>query len=416
MGRAPERAGTAQPERGAKSKRDACGSCVAPLVGIGGIGGIGGILVPTQLQAAAAMGVAGGCVVRGLGDAPATTPQRRQSAHGLGRRWGVHRIIQRTGRAPRTFAPPVHTDQENAPMNALAPPLQRIIAATDFSAGAGTAADRAAWLARQHQAPLSLMHVMSNGWVDEIRAWLDNGAEWQARLGRQALVNLQAEAERLSRIAGAQVAPVVLQGHPVNTLCDQADALGASLMVAGARGSNPLHHLLIGTTAERLLRKIAVPLLLVRHPPRQNYQRVLLPLDFSPWSARAIELAHRLAPSARLVLLHSYAIPHEEKLRFAGVDDDTLDHYRQHARQDGREHLEALMAQSGLPPQAFQLCLIEGQATQNILTEAKESRCDLIVIGKHGRQAAEDLLLGSVTNHVIAEADCDVLVSTAHSG
>ena len=32
-----------------------------------------------------------------------------------------------------------------------------------------------------------------------------------------------------------------------------------------------------------------------------------------------------------------------------------------------------------------------------------------------GRQAAEERLLGSVTNHVIAEAECDVLVSTAHS-
>ena len=300
-------------------------------------------------------------------------------------------------------------------MSPQTPPIERIVAATDFSSGAGTAADRAAWLARQHQAPLSLIHVMGNGWVDEIRAWLNDGANWQSRLGEQAQTMLQAEAERLARIAGAEVSPVVVQGHPVNSLCAHANALDASLVVAGVRGSNPLHHLLIGTTAERLLRKIAVPLLLVRHPPRQNYQRVLLPLDFSPWSARAIDLARRVAPGARLVLLHSYAIPHEDKLRFAGVDDDTLEHYRQRARQDGREHLDALIEQSGLPPPTFELCLIEGQAAQNILTEARQGHCDLIVIGKHGRQAAEDLLLGSVTNHVIAEAECDVLVSTAHS-
>lgn len=300
-------------------------------------------------------------------------------------------------------------------MNPLASPLQRIIAATDFSAGAGTAADRAAWLARQHHVPLTLTHVMGNGWVDEIRAWLNNGAEWQARLLEQTQASLHVEAERLARIAGAEVAPAVLQGHPVDTLCAQAEALGASLVVVGALGSNPLHHLLIGTTAERLLRKIGVPLLVVRHPPRQNHQRVLIPLDFSPWSARAIELARCVAPQARLVLMHSYAIPHEDKLRFAGVDDDTLDHYRQRARQDGRDHLEALVAQSGLAPQHVQMCLTEGQAAQTILAEAKSSHCDLIVIGKHGRQAAEELLLGSVTNHVIAEAECDVLVSTGHS-
>lgn len=294
-------------------------------------------------------------------------------------------------------------------------PLQRIIAATDFSAVAGAAADRAAWLAQQHQTPLNLVHVMGNSWVNEVRNWLGQGTDWQARLNAQTQTTLQAEAERLARIAGTEVAPLLLQGHTVNSLCEQVDALGASLMVAGARGSNPLHHLLIGTTAERLLRKIGVPLLLVRHPPRHAYRRVLLPLDFSPWSASAIHLAQRIAPQAEWVLMHSYAIPYEEKLRFAGVDDDTLEHYRQHARQDGREHLEALARQCGLLPPNYQLCLTEGLASHTILAEAKSSACDLIMIGKHGRQAAEELLLGSVTNHVIAEAECDVMVSTAHN-
>jgi nucleotide-binding universal stress UspA family protein len=123
---------------------------------------------------------------------------------------------------------------------------------------------------------------MGTGWMDEIRAWLNNGVERQARLLKLGQGSLHAEAQRLARIAGAEVAPVVLQGHPVDTLCAQAEAVDASLVVVGALGSNPLHHLLIGTTAERLLRKIGVPLLVVRHPPRQNLQRVLVPLDFSP--------------------------------------------------------------------------------------------------------------------------------------
>ena len=38
--------------------------------------------------------------------------------------------------------------------------------------------------------------------------------------------------------------------------------------------------------------------------------------------------------------------------------------------------------------------------------------CDLVVIGKHGQSAAEDLLLGSVTKHVLAEGQSDVLVAT----
>ena len=41
----------------------------------------------------------------------------------------------------------------------------------------------------------------------------------------------------------------------------------------------------------------------------------------------------------------------------------------------------------------------------------QEHDCDLVAIGKHGRNAVEELLLGSTTNMVIAEGSSDVLVS-----
>jgi len=183
----------------------------------------------------------------------------------------------------------------------------------------------------------------------------------------------------------------------------------------GARGDNPLHHLLIGTTAERLLSKADRPLLVVRSEPEGDYQRVLVPMDFSPWSETAIPLARAMAPGAHLVLMHSFSIPFEEKLRFAGVDDDTLGHYRERARRDASDQLNALVDRHSLQSRDFTLSLTEGDAPAHVVRVAAERECDLIVIGKHGRQAAEELLLGSVTRHVLAEAHCDVLVSTLHT-
>ncbi len=75
---------------------------------------------------------------------------------------------------------------------------------------------------------------------------------------------------------------------------------------------------------------------------------------------------------------------------------------------------QALVDRSGLLPHQFTLSLTEGDAPMHVLQQAEERGCDLIVIGKHGRQAAEELLLGSVTQHVLTEATCDVLASTAH--
>lgn len=290
--------------------------------------------------------------------------------------------------------------------------VRHIACATDFSTPAGMAADRAALIAAQHGARISLIHVISSGWVDELRAWLNDSAMWRDKLTAETLGRLEAEAKRLAGASGTPATPLLLEGHPVTVLTEAAIEPKVDLLAVGARGGSPLHHLLIGTTAERLLRKVTCPLLVVRQPPHQAYQRVLIPLDFSPWSERAVALARKVAPDAMLVLMHSFAIPFEEKLRFAGVDDATLVHYREKARNEARQQLQDFVLTNGLRNDKYQLCLPEGDAPQSILIQAKERGCDLIVIGKHGRQAVDELLLGSVTKHVVSEAECDVLVST----
>ena len=296
------------------------------------------------------------------------------------------------------------------------PTPQRLLVATDFSPAAVLAGQRAARIARQCQGQLRLQHVMSTSLLNELRAWMAPGQPWQERVHQQAAAALKLEASALgSNELQASIETRLTDGAPVQVISEAANAWPADLLVIGARGDNPLHHLLIGTTAERMLSKAERPMLVVRSSPEGDYERVLVPLDFSPWSETAIPLAQAVAPGAHLVLMHSFSIPFEEKLRFAGVDDDTLGHYRERARQDASDHLNALVDRHSLLPHEFTLSLSEGDAPAHILRVATERECDLIVIGKHGRQAAEELLLGSVTRHVLAEAHCDVLVST-HRG
>ena len=54
--------------------------------------------------------------------------------------------------------------------------------------------------------------------------------------------------------------------------------------------------------------------------------------------------------------------------------------------------------------------VIHGDPAQQIIAMEQEVDADLIVVGKHGSHIAEELLLGSVTKHVLAESQCDVLV------
>ncbi|MEN9436527.1 MAG: hypothetical protein RIR09_1182, partial [Pseudomonadota bacterium] len=46
-----------------------------------------------------------------------------------------------------------------------------------------------------------------------------------------------------------------------------------------------------------------------------------------------------------------------------------------------------------------------------IVEQEQERSCDLIVMGKHGQNALEELFLGSVTKEILSQSQCDILVS-----
>lgn len=291
--------------------------------------------------------------------------------------------------------------------------LGPILAATDFSAPARHAADRAARLAHETGAALTLMHVLSGGALQELRQWLGAGHAMEQQLHDDARRQLAVLASELQTHRHVTARAVNACGLVLDEINREAEDLEAALLVLGARGAGFLRRLMLGSTSERLLRRTTRPVLVVRQTPHERYRRVLVALDFSPWSAHAITLARRVAPHARLLLFNAYQVPFEEKLHFAGVDTATIDRYRQQARAAATQRMHALAANSGLKPSDWEPCIVEGDASQRIVEHEQEKDCDLVVLGKHGQSATEDLLLGSVSKHVLAEGTTDVLVSTA---
>jgi nucleotide-binding universal stress UspA family protein len=292
-------------------------------------------------------------------------------------------------------------------------PMGRILAATDFSAPARHAVDRAARLAHETGAALTLMHVLPGGALQELRQWLGAGHAMEEHLNDSVRQQLRHLADELKATRHVTARTVHSIGSVIDDLLAEASALDAALVVLGARGTGFMRRLVMGSTSERLLRRTTRPLLVVRQTPHERYRRVLVALDFSAWSARAVPLARLVAPHARLLLFNAYQVPFEEKLRFAGVDGATIDGYRQEAHADATQRVHALAAASGLRPSEWAPCIVEGDASQRIVEHEQEKDCDLVVLGKHGRSATEDLLLGSVSKHVLAEGSTDVLVSTA---
>lgn len=292
--------------------------------------------------------------------------------------------------------------------------LKHLIAATDLSAPARQAAERAARLAHETGATLGLLHVLAQRPLQELQLWLGAPLAEQLRdAARRELGELAAELQAARQVA---VQAQIETGPVLDALLQVADVQAADLIVLGARGAGFLRRMVLGTTAERLLRRTQRPMLVVRQAAHEPYRRALLALDFSPWSVEVLAQARRVAPHARWILFNAFQVPFEEKLRFAGVDTATVDVYRRRSRVRATQQVHALAERAGLKPSQWDPCIVEGEASLRLVEHEQVLGADLVVIGKHGQSAAEDLLLGSVSKHVLAEGQTDVLVATLPAG
>jgi nucleotide-binding universal stress UspA family protein len=287
-----------------------------------------------------------------------------------------------------------------------------ILAATDLSAPARHAVERAFRLAAHAGVELHIVHAMELDALDSLRELLGaNLTATKAALEADARERLAQLAAAPARHRGIAAQARVLSGAPLAVVASEADALDAGLVVLGARGESFLRHAMLGSTAARLLRKsVRRPVLVVKQPPHEDYRNILVAVDFSPASQLAIREARRWAPAADLVLLHALELPFEGKLAFAGVEAQVIRQYIDAGIETRRGQLHDLAASASLGSGDYSARVIHGDPSQQIIAMEQEYDADLVVVGRHGTHIIEELLLGSVTKHVLAQAQGDVLV------
>ena len=286
-------------------------------------------------------------------------------------------------------------------------PLTALLAATDFSATARRAEARAARLAQSHGARLILLHCLPGLEFAQLRAWLPPDGAAEARLRQQAQDALQARASALAQDFGIAVEPRLTEGQPHREIERASGESGVELAVVGAAGEHPLREFFLGSTPERLVRASPVPVLVVRREAHAPYARVLAALDLSRHSPAVLDIARRVAPVDSLTLGHAFEAPFEGKLRYAGVSEEDIQRHVQVERAHALADLNGLVA--GWPERP-DIRIEHGMPHAVLARLIAETAAELVVAGKHGASEAVDLLLGSMTKHLLREAGCDVLV------
>lgn len=289
--------------------------------------------------------------------------------------------------------------------------LGAILVSTDLSPRADHALTRARLLAREHGAALTLQHVVERGpdtdtlpesWMRELFGAAGSPTETLRQRAEAAL-----RAKLADTPAGAQTEVSV--GVPFVEIIRAARERNAELVVLGAHGGHYLWEWLLGTTAERVIRKGDRPVLVVKKPPKGPYRRLLVAVDFSETSKRALALAVRMAPKARVALLNVYDFGLAEPLRAGGTTSEELLRLQQTYEQQRRERLVAFAREAGLDPDKAQLLVRYGYPGLVINAVAAEQRAHLVVVGTQGLSGLRYVLLGSVAEHVLRESRCDVL-------
>jgi nucleotide-binding universal stress UspA family protein len=294
------------------------------------------------------------------------------------------------------------------------PLITRVLLATDFSRCAEQALSHALAISSSWKAQLDVLHVLE----------FLSGMDPQYPVNRMYLEQLRKEASRqitdIEKRAVERDVPVRVTidiGVPSQRIEAVAFASGADLIVMGTHGRTGLEHVLVGSTAERVVRMASRPVLSVKvgdeQAPQQaepagmgRFRKLLVPIDFSASSLEALEYGVQFAKQAgsTLTILHALE-PVAYALDFTLGGSAGWREQKAHA-EARLEVLRALCASNGVKADHV---LKAGFPADSIREYAGGHRPDLIIMGTHGRRGVSRFVSGSVAEAMLRVAPCPVL-------
>jgi nucleotide-binding universal stress UspA family protein len=137
-------------------------------------------------------------------------------------------------------------------------------------------------------------------------------------------------------------------------------------------------------------------------------KQILVPIDFSDCSKKALQYALPLAKEHEAALTLLYVVPPAYGAgEYGGIDYAQLE---ASMREGGERELAKLAVDEVCGEVPADTRVRIGSPAANILEVARSLPADLIVISTHGRTGLKHVVLGSVAEHVVQRAPCPVFV------
>jgi nucleotide-binding universal stress UspA family protein len=282
------------------------------------------------------------------------------------------------------------------------PPSRSILAATALDESSDAVLRAAAAFAAVTGAGLHVLHAFDLPPSPYMEHYAD-ALSFPARI-EAAEAALDAQVERVVPPGVRVVARRVEVYAAHRAIAEYARAVEAELVVIGAHARRGLELPFLGGTADRLVRTLEVPCLVVRGEPRMPLRRVVVPMDLSEWAREALETAmawagslgvHRGEPGSATTLSVVHVVP-------VAVEEGALPEWER----------ELERVRSLAPPgmEVRETLLHADRPAEAIVEFARREAADLVVMATHGYGAVRRALLGSTAQGVTRAAPCPVLL------
>jgi len=296
--------------------------------------------------------------------------------------------------------------------------FNRILLATDFSAGATAALPYAAALARLSHATLQILHVIDTH-VTVLSRWTDilHGPEVFAARAVQETAVLQ-ELLAHPALAGLPVEQCVRQGHPADSIIDLA--ANVDLVVMGAQGTTPASDRAIGEVTQQVVHGSPAPVLMVPASAQvaetsatlsltRPVQHILFALHVVEYAPLAVTLGRALAMVCQASLTVLQVLEPDTFFRSSALDVGTgLAHNLDSAKALLYKRLEEVMPDMPTGP-AIERLVVCGNPAQVIPQQIKEHNADLVVMSVHAYEGLKKLFVSSIVDAVLAQMPCPLL-------
>ncbi|WP_420645262.1 universal stress protein [Candidatus Leptofilum sp.] len=259
-------------------------------------------------------------------------------------------------------------------------PPQHILVPLDGSPLAETAVPVATHMAKQFDIPLTLFSVTDRSAQSEQKAYLDElAAQWQDRM--------------------KAVQTAVQTGPVAKTIEQTAVAHNVNLIVMSTRGHSGMRRLLLGSVAGQLVQQVTLPVLLL--PPvletavPTQFRKILITLDGSKYAERVLPYTLPIARKfgSELLLL---TVPQRNSEETLGLKmQQYLDSVAKFCNNEG------ILAK---------VCLTGDDPAKTAIQISQDANIDLIMLATHGRGSWQRMLLGSVADEIVRNANCPVFL------